>query len=66
MYLYRNKSIKGYVMYEYDIVELNDSHVSHMVHHYDEGYREVIEYVQEKGSIKVHAEYDGDVYWDEY
>ncbi|MGD9970427.1 MAG: hypothetical protein AB7S65_08215 [Sulfuricurvum sp.] len=53
-------------MYEYDIVELNDSHVSHMVHHYDEGYREVIEYVQEKGSIKVHAEYDGDVYWDEY
>lgn len=53
-------------MYEYDIVELCDSNFNHLVHHYDEEMREIIEYVQENEAIGVHAEYNGSIYWDEH
>ena len=57
---------KGYIMYDYDIVELADYNFNHMVHHYDDDVRELIEYAQENGSLSVHAEYDGYIYWDEH
>ncbi len=53
-------------MYEYDIVELSDYNFNHLVHHYDDEVREMIEYVQESDSLWAHAEYDGDIYWDEH
>jgi hypothetical protein len=53
-------------MYDYDIVELADYNFNHMVHHYDDDVRELIEYAQENGSLSVHAEYDGYIYWDEH
>jgi hypothetical protein len=53
-------------MYEYDIVELCDCNFNHIVHHYDDEVREMIEYAQEAGAIDFHAEYDGDIYWDEH
>lgn len=57
---------KGYAMYEYDIVELCDYNFNYIVHHYDDEVRDMIEYAQESGAIDVHAEYDGDIYWDEH
>lgn len=53
-------------MYEYDIVELCDYNFNYIVHHYDDEVRDMIEYAQESGAIDVHAEYDGDIYWDEH
>ncbi|HZF70988.1 MAG: hypothetical protein AB7U44_01810 [Sulfuricurvum sp.] len=52
-------------MYEYDVVEMNDSNFNHLVHHFDEEVCEIIEYAQELGALGFHAEYDGDIYWDE-
>lgn len=53
-------------MYEYDVVEMNDSNFNYLVHHFDEKICEMIEYAQELGALGFHAEYDGDIYWDEH
>lgn len=53
-------------MYECNVVELNDSRFNHLVQNYDFEIMEMIEYSQEHGSMVVHAEYDGEVYWDEH
>ena len=53
-------------MCDYDIVELSDYNFNHMIHHYDDEVRDLIEYTQEVGAIGFHAEYDGDIYWDEH
>lgn len=52
-------------MYSCDLIELEDFNFNHMVHHYDDEVREIIEISLENGSIDVHAEYMGAVLWDE-
>ncbi len=51
-------------MNECEIIELVDSNFNHMVHHYDQDIRELIEYAQEHGTLDSHAEYYGEIYWD--
>ncbi len=53
-------------MYECEIIELEDANFNNTVHHYDCDVRVMIEYAQEHGSLDVHNEYSGEVYWDEY
>ncbi|MDD5118797.1 MAG: hypothetical protein PHP90_09425 [Sulfuricurvum sp.] len=53
-------------MYEYDVVEMNDSNFNHLVHHFDEEVCEMIEYAQELDALGFHAEYGSGIYWDEH
>jgi hypothetical protein len=52
-------------MYECEIIELEDYNFNHVVHHYDEDIREMIEYIQEHDSAESHPEYYGNIYLDE-